>query len=403
MHLKNSILLFCILLFYQYGQTQDRYTEFTADIQRLYTAKGQSEVNDFWNSLVSANRIPLIDDDSVAFLYRGEARSVAWMGDFNGWGSNKEFINKGRRIPGTNVWILKTSLPTDARLDYKIIVNDNNYILDPVNKWNQWSGVGGGSQNSELRMPEWKEDPVTTSRLPAAARGNIEKDLFFDSQALGYQLTYSVYTPPSYRDGEPLPVIYVADGYEYMHERLGNMITILDNLIYLKKIKPVIAVFIDHREPVNRSLNRRMQELAMNEKYLAFITRELIPQVEEKYSVSTDRSLRAIMGSSLGGLSAAYFAFMKPELFGLAGMQSPAFWFKPQIYELCEKSETMPFKMFMSTGVIHDSKEGAQKMRDILEKKGCTLQYREVNQGHSWGNFRDLTDDMLIYFFPADN
>jgi enterochelin esterase family protein len=56
----------------------------------------------------------------------------------------------------------------------------------------------------------------------------------------------------------------------------------------------------------------------------------------------------------------------------------------------------------MTTGAIHDAKEGTLKMKAILEKNTCTYEYREVNQGNSWGNWRDLIDDMLIYFFASN-
>jgi enterochelin esterase family protein len=326
-----------------------------------------------------------------------------WMGDFNGWGYDKSFQNKGTRIPHTDIWILKASFPKDARLDYKIVVNDANWILDPDNTHQQWSGVGGGSPNSELRMPMWKAEPIAEA-IAGIPHGTVRKDVLINSKQLNYQVTYSVYTPPSYKPGDPqsYPVIYVTDGYEYMHENMGNMITILDNLVYQKKIRPVIAVFVDHREPVNRSNNKRMQELAMNEHYLNFFTQELIPAVETRYAISKKPGDRAILGTSMGGLTAAYFSFSKPDVFGLAGIQSPAFWFRPEIYTFCDNPDTPPVKTFMTTGLVNDTREGAEKMKTILDKNTCTFQYKEVNQGHSWGNWRDLIDDILIYFFAAN-
>jgi enterochelin esterase family protein len=323
------------------------------------------------------------------------------MGDFNGWGYDKAFKPKALKIPNTKFWMMKTSFPKDSRFDYKIVVDDSNWILDPANPHQQWSGVGGGSPNSELRMPNWKEDPIDVP-LPNIHTGKVEKDILINSSILKYQITYSTYVPPDYKPEVTYPVIYVTDGYEYMHERMGNMITILDNLIALKKIKPIIAVFIDHREPVNRSNNRRMNELAMSERYLQFVTDELIPQVESKYLISKDPAQRAILGTSMGGLTAAYFAFSKPGLFGLAGIQSPAFWFKPEIYTYCDNPQNPPVKTFLTNGTINDTQEGAHKMKDILDKNTCQYQYKEVNQGHSWGNWRDLIDDILIYFFPLN-
>jgi len=389
----TPFFLLCFLV----GQGQN-YAPFTATIRDLQNPSTQQEV---LKRLAAQHQIPFTVEDSVAFLYEGEATDVKWMGDFNGWGYNKTFQNTGQRIPNTNLWILKASFPTNARLDYKILVNNNQWILDPLNPNNQWSGVGGGSPNSELRMPAWKADEATVLK-PNIPQGTLQKDVLFNSKLLNYQVMYTVYTPPNYSNTQVYPVLYVTDGYEYLHENMGNIQITLNNLIYEKKIQPIIAVMVDHREPVNRVNNRRMTELAMNENYMRFFTDELIPEVEGKYSISKKSSERAILGTSMGGLTAAYFSFSRPDLFGLAGIQSPAFWFRPEIYRLCDNPENPPVKVFMTTGVVNDAEEGSRKMKAILDKNTCTYQYKEVNEGHSWGNWRNLLDDILIYFFPLN-
>lgn len=368
---------------------------FTATIQKLYSSPEQT-----WSELKAAGSIPYAVEDSVAFLYKGNANSVTWMGDFNGWGYDKKFKNAGTRIPNSDIWILRASLPKDARLDYKIMLNGNDWILDPGNPHQQWSGVGGGSPNSELRMPAWKVDPNTLER-DGIAKGKVQRDILYNSPALGYQVMYSVYLPSGYTPTQKYPVIYVTDGYEYLHERMGNMAIVLDNLIADKKITPVVAVFVDHREPVNRANNRRMNELAMNPKYLSFFSDEFVPFIESAYAVSADPKHRAVLGTSMGGLTSAYFAFTKPGVFGMAGIQSPAFWYKTEIYQVCDNPENPPVKIYLTTGVVNDAQDGARKMRDILEKNTCAYQYSETNQGHSWGNWRDTVDDILIYFFAA--
>jgi enterochelin esterase-like enzyme len=219
---------------------------------------------------------------------------------------------------------------------------------------------------------------------------------------LGYQVTYSVYYPPHYNPNEKYAIVYFTDGYEYLHERMGNLQVILNNLIDQKKIRPLIVVLVDHREPVNRSNNRRMQELAMNAKYLSFFTDEFVPQVESKLQLRATRNERAIIGTSMGGLTAAYFAFARPDVFGMAGIQSPAFWFKPAIYNFCEEASNPPVKIFLTTGTINDAREGSQKMKEIFDKNTCTYQYTETSQGHSWGNWRDTVDDILVYFFSPE-
>lgn len=371
------------------------YSNFTTTIRKLYADPEKT-----WAELKTASAIPFAVHDSVALLYKGNVTSVTWMGDFNGWGYDKKFNNKGVKIPNSDIWILRTSFASDSRLDYKLVLNGTNWILDPNNIRQQWSGVGGGSPNSEICMPNWKTDAITVTR-DNINKGKLTQDILYNSATLGYQLTYSVYFPHGYSDTQQYPVIYVTDGYEYLHERLGNMKTILDNLIADKKIQPVVAVFIDHREPVNRSNNRRMDELAMNTKYLSFFADEFVPHIEATYAVTKDPKQRAILGTSMGGLTAAYFAFSKPGMFGLAGIQSPAFWYKPEIYKVCDAPENPPVKIFLTTGTVHDAQDGSRKMKDILEKNMCAYQYSETNQGHSWGNWRDTIDDILVYFFAA--
>jgi enterochelin esterase-like enzyme len=366
-------------------------------LKPLYSSDGVEREN-YWNDLKNSGRIPLTAGDSVAFLYKGEARQVSWMGDFNGWGYDKTFRNKGVRIAGTDIWVLELSFPADARLDYKIIVDDQ-WILDPNNPHTQWSGVGGGSPNSELRMPRWKIDPLR-STIPTT-RGKLSSDVLINSKELNYQVTYRLYIPHGFEPGTAdTPILYVTDGYEYIHDEMGSMTLMLDNLIALGKIRPLIAVFVDHREPINRSNNRRMQELAMNPQFLKFFVTELIPKVEGDLKLSVSPAARGILGTSMGGLNAAYFGFSRPDIFGLAGIQSPAFWIKPEIYTICDNPEKPPVKVFLTTGLINDSGEGSEKMKTILEKNACTFQYKEVNQGHSWGHWKDLLDDILIYFFP---
>ena len=368
-------------------------------IGKMTNASARAEVTAaFWEDLVSNNQIPYIYGDSVAFLYKGEADSVQVQGDFNGWGgwASKGFTEtRAQRIGNTDIWRLKKAFPKDARLDYKIVVNDK-WILDPANPFQQWGGAG---PNSELRMPAWKPEPYSQKRNDIV-RGNLSKNIRIKSKKLGYDVHYQVYSPADYEDLDKLPVVYVTDGNEYSSEKMGNMVTVLDNLIADKIIRPVIAVFIDQRNPDNLQQNRRRDELPLNDKFIDFVVMELIPEVDYNFKTSGNAQDRAIMGTSLGGLNAAYFGYKASHSFSMLSIHSPAFWYKPDIYSFYENSPKLPLKrIFMSTGVVQDTEEGARKMKAIMESKGYIVQYREVNEGHSWGNWRSLIDEPLVYFF----
>jgi enterochelin esterase-like enzyme len=398
---KTILCLFVCWAVYLEAPAQNRISDLINSLKTAAviadSAERTTKLSMLWTQL-QARGIPFISGDSVAFLYRGEGKNVAWMGDFNGWGYRKDFDNKGVRIPGSNIWYLKSKFPADARLDYKVLLDGARWELDPENPHQQWSGIGGGSPNSELRMPAWKQDPIVKERS-GIIRGTVKRDVLFTSKILNYQITYSVYLPAHYEKLGKLPVVYVTDGFEYMHPELGNMTTILDNLIADKKIKPIIAVFVDHREPINRANNKRMHELNMNETYLKFFTDELVPTIEQTYSVIRDAKYRAMLGTSMGGLASAYFVFTRADVFSMAGIQSPAFYVRPQIYSLCDSTGSPAIRVSMTSGTINDTGEGALRMQEILKKTACTYTYRETHQGHSWGNWKCLIDDILIDFF----
>ena len=413
---KNLVLLlsvFAILYFFP-AQAQKRFSakldnsiNFTGIMHHLDSLANikdpkqrKKQIDAFWAALIKKKQIPLVENDSVAFLFKGEADSVFWQGDFNGWGSlagGHIFNNRGYRVGKSDIWRMKAAFPANARIDYKIVLNGRTWITDPANPNQQW---GGSGPNSELRMPEWKPEAISQSRNEVA-KGQLSENVLTSSESMGYTINYKVYTPANYQQLSDLPVIYITDGQEYADEKMGAMIHVLDNLIADQVIKPVIAVFIDPREDGNVNNNRRMFELPLNDRFVHFITEELIPAVDTTYKTKASADARAIMGTSLGGLNAAYVGVKASDKINLIAIHSPSFWYRPQIYGMFEDSPTLPLKIFMSTGVISDTQEGARRMKAIMEEKKYPLEYREINEGHSWGNWRSLIDDILIYFFAA--
>ncbi len=117
-----------------------------------------------------------------------------------------------------------------------------------------------------------------------------------------------------------------------------------------------------------------------------------------------------ILGTSLGGLFSAYLGVLHPETFGKLAIQSPAFWVSeqgalgwegPTIYAMMAEAEDGLFDVYMSTGTINDTEDGARQMRGVFEANDHALTYREVPEGHSWGNWRALLDEMLVALLPA--
>ena len=358
-------------------------------------AQRKTEVDSLWARLIKEDQIPFKQDTVAIFLFRGEAENVSWNGDFNSWSGDNSFDNKGTKVKGTNIWMLKTSFPSDARLDYKVTI-DESWILDPVNPHYQWSGFG---PNSELRMPDWKPEPLL-KRIPEAVKGSLTDNKLIKSSNLGYNVQYQVYTPVGYENLKDMPVIYILDGQEYSDDKLGASVIMLDNLIHLNKIKPIVAVFVDPRDPDDLDSNRRTEEFGTSPEYNDFFIKELIPEIESNYKISTNRNKTALLGTSLGGLNTTYLGFTNPDVFGKLAIQAPAFWYKEkEIYGLVRNTKEADFNIYMSVGTIGDNINDAQRMKKEFDRLDLNYTYTEVNEGHSWGAWSAQMDDILIQFF----
>ncbi len=381
-------------------ETFKQFTDSLSAIASIPDAAERDAAMDvFWDALVDAERVPFALGDSVAYLYRGSGTTVRLAGDHNGWNPNAE--SPLLYVGQSDVQWRIRQFPEAARLEYKF-VRDGSWILDPVNPHQQWGGFG---PNSELRMPAWVF-PEETVRYPDVPLGAFTSNRTLASTNLGYSINYRVYTPAGYDNLADLPVIYVTDGHEYSDDRLGAFRIVLDNLIDDGRSESVIVVFIDPR--VNGQ-NLRADQYVQNPDFAAFIAEELVPVIDAAYRTRTDRDSRVILGTSLGGLFSTYLGLQHPDVFGKLAIQSPAFWVSESpdwwtgtsIYDLMADAENGLFDIYMSTGNIRDTEDGARRMRDLFEATDQSLVYHEVAESHTWGNWRALLDEVLIALVPG--
>lgn len=140
-----------------------------------------------------------------------------------------------------------------------------------------------------------------------------------------------------------------------------------------------------------------MQEYTANIRFARFVAEELVPAIDAAYKTNPAADKRAILGTSLGGWNSAYLGLTFPNVFGLIAIHSLAF--DANIINDYAASPLLPLKIYMSTGVINDTQYQARSMKTVLNERGYPLLYKEVNEGHSWGNWRALIDEPMIYFF----
>ena len=230
----------------------------------------------------------------------------------------------------------------------------------------------------------------------------LSDNIIIKSENLGYNLQYRVYMPEGINRSMFLPTIYITDGESYI--KYGKLPELLDKEIKANRIEPVIAVFVDARNPDKISENRRDSQFICNENYAKFYAYELLPAIEASYPASPNRGARVIMGLSYGAYNAACFGLFLPDYFAGLAMQSPSkSYLVRRLTDIYKKGPKLPLKIFLSHGLKNDSAPDNRAFKNTLTEKGYDLTYKQSHQGHNWSNWRPLLDDVLLTFFEANN
>lgn len=218
------------------------------------------------------------------------------------------------------------------------------------------------------------------------------------SPQLQYDLQYQAVPSPGYQPGDP--VLYVTDGAWYAEP--GQLPELIQQLRHAGKIRPLLLVLVDARDPADLSVNRRHQQFMCNQQYAAFFRDTLLPAVQQQYQPSTARTDRVILGLSFGAINAACFGLLLPNQFGNLAMQSPGNKDHLAVLtKLYQQQPLLPLKMSLSFGTLNDNLGAGRKFHQILQQKGYAVAYQEVRFGHNWHNWQPLLDDVLLHFFPA--
>lgn len=161
------------------------------------------------------------------------------------------------------------------------------------------------------------------------AQGKIDT-ISYASKTVGVTRRTLIYTPPAFSKKKKYPVLYLLHGIggdEKEWLKGGNPQVILDNLYAEGKIEPMIVVMPngramkDDRPTGNIMAPDKVQAFADFEKDLL---NDLIPFIEKKYPVLTDREHRAIAGLSMGGGQSLNFGLGNLDKFAWVGAFSAA-------------------------------------------------------------------------------
>ncbi|MGA9408537.1 MAG: alpha/beta hydrolase-fold protein [Bacteroidota bacterium] len=390
MQKSPAIALFLFIIVHSAtSQTGPAFNSFLHRIESEDTSR-RAAIADSFMTARRPKGFPIAEDSMAFFIYRGKVDSIITVtGDYTQWSANGDPMTN---ISATNLYYVGKKFEPDARIDYKFI-KDGNWMLDTLNPHIIKGGFG---QNSELAMPSYVQ-PVEIQYNPAIPHGTISS-FIFTSVFTGDSRTIMVYLPPRYTSTSlRYPALYVHDGADYLS--LASMANVLDNMIAAKKIRPIIGIFVPPGR--DRAGEYRLGKIA---RFTNFMVKELVPYIDSAYRTDTRGSQRGTMGSSDGGHIALYLAIHYPGTFGLAGGQSSTI-----TDLLCAPIQNGPkihAKFYLDVGTYDLSSTSYvfldlnRMFRDLLIAKGYDVTYAEYHEGHSWGNWRAHTRDILKALFP---
>jgi enterochelin esterase-like enzyme len=411
-----------------------------------------ASIDAFWKEIANQGAPiiePLAGNDEnmlVTFLWKGtpDTHNVAVLRlPYVGAAPDDYFME---RIADTGIWYKTVVVGRTARFEYSLAPNvprirpiilgiDQDTIamiaaaarVDPLNpkRWRvdpQSVDSPEYASRSFVEMPGAPPQPWL-GKKPSVPTGQIDKRRF-KSALLKNEREVAVYLPPGYsQDHRPYPLVVLFDEIAYLGDPKQIVLvptpTILDNLIFEKRIPPVIALLVGNVP------GARDRELACNPVFSDFLSSELLPWAHGLFHITADPREVIVGGSSFGGLAAACAGLRHPETFGNILSQSGSFhWVPPRtdaVLGSTEESEPnwvarqfiaspkLPLRFYLDAGNGEIDVTGGgnsillanRSLRDVLRARGYEVHYQEFAGEHDYLSWRGTIADGLIVLTEA--
>lgn len=219
-----------------------------------------------------------------------------------------------------------------------------------------------------------------------------------------------VYIPAAYYENPEirLPVLYLRHGGgddESSWIRSASADAIMDNLIIEGKARPMIVVMTNGLTDGSWAGGSNVEGMAALEEELL---KDVIPLVENRYRVLTDRKWRAIAGLSMGGGQAFVIGMRHLELFSAigefcSGLLSDSSWdySKYGVVSIDDSARvnSMLSLLWISCGTKDTRWEGHKEFCQLLDRKGINYVFHHSEHGHEWQFWREQLRDFATALF----
>ncbi len=332
---------------------------------------------------------------------KAETVQLASSGDIPGIG----FGQSKALTKGTNgVWeVTLGPLPPGA---YRYSFNvDGVTVVDPRNPKtsesndNTWSLV-------QVPGADW----LDTRDVP---HGAVSEVTYWSSTLKRFRRLH-VYTPPGYESAKgKYPIFYLLHGAFDSDDSWGTVGRagfILDNLIAAGKAKPMVVVMPHgHTGPFSFGM-------PLSGEFEPEFVNDIMPQMEKRYRVYTDRQHRAMAGLSMGGAHTlnigiphldkfAYLGVYSSGIFGITGgpggnqPQGPTFEEKNRAI-LDDAKLKGGLKLFwFATGKDDFLVATSRATVEMFKKHKFQVIYKETGGAHTWDNWREYLREFAPQLF----
>jgi enterochelin esterase-like enzyme len=159
---------------------------------------------------------------------------------------------------------------------------------------------------------------LTFPILSFAQTGKVYDNLSMKSEILKMDRKYAIYLPPDYETSErSYPVLYLLHGAgddQTGWIQFGEILDIADKAVKSGNATAMIVVMPD----ANTGQRGYTNAPGGNWNYEDFFFEELMPHVEKKFRIKSEKRYRAVAGLSMGGGGTFYYALHRPDLFSSA-------------------------------------------------------------------------------------
>ena len=351
-------------------------------------------------AFIATHDFPLVEGTSVTFVFHGAADAVLLRHWVHGLPSSQNL----RRLPHGDLWYHTMELPEGSRVEYKIelVRGDRHQLIqDPLNPHVARDPYGANSvvHAAGYVVPDW------TQPDPEARPGSIE-EIDVGPTPFGDPRHVRLYRPARFRDTARYPLLVVHDGADFL--RYSGFETVLNNLIHRLEIPPMLVAFVDPGE--------RLREYANDPRHGEFLTRHLVPFLEERLPLVRKPSARALLGASFGAVASLSAAWQHPGVFGNLFLLSGSFAFTDighhdrgpvfdpvvDFVNAFRKNPGRPAeRVFLACGMYESLIYYNRSLVPFLQSTGMEVRYEWARDGHNWDNWRDRLRSGLSWLFPG--